>query len=238
MVPNALQPMSTRFVMIPADRLRRSGFSLVEILVVVMVMALIVAAAAPSVFNTITATRLTSAGQGVVGQLSLARQLAQSRNESVEVRFYQYEDPEIPGSKKACRAMSIMRVQPAATAAEAGGGGNILREPLTEVYYLPSGTVIGQAQVMSPLFFKLISQPDQEKLIRRAESARYLAIRFTPDGGTNLESASILNGYKPAQSYITLIEEKANDEAATEIPKNFFTVQIDPATGKASTYRP
>jgi hypothetical protein len=40
----------------------------------------------------------------------------------------------------------------------------------------------------------------------------------------------------PSKSYITLIEERP--KTTDDVPKNFYTLQIDPATGKTSSYRP
>lgn len=218
-------------------RRQQTAFSLVEVLVVVLVIALVVAAAAPMVFATISSTRLTSAGQSVAAHLSLARQLAQSRNEAVEVRFYEYEDSEQPGSKRAYRALTIMRVVPPTTVALALGNSQLM-EPLTDTFYLPSGIVFGDSNAASPILKQLTPTADQERVIQRGQGARYVAFRFTSAGGTNLETAMRLQGYQPSQTYLTLVEEKLNGSAATEIPKNFYTVQIDPTTGKTSTYRP
>lgn len=223
-------PLSTRRRLIAA-------FSLVEVLVVVLVLALIVSAAVPMVFATISSTRLTSAGQSVAGHLSLARQLAQSRNESVEVRLYEYEDADSPGAARAFRAMSIMRVVSPDTVVAATAN-NELMEPLTDTFYLPSGVIFGDSTSMSPILKKIAPSADREQVIRRGQGAKYVAFRFTADGGTNLETAMTLNGYQPSQTYLTLVEEKVNGAQATDIPKNFYTVQIDPATGKTSTYRP
>lgn len=216
-------------------RTRLLGFTLVEMLVVVMVVGLVVAAVAPMVFNTLSSTRLTSAGETLAAQISLAKQLATTHNEPVEIRFYSYADPESPGSKDLVRAMAIMRVTPTAALV---GVGAIALELITPVFYLPSGIVVGESAAMSPILYGSLLSPQQDKehVIRRSAEARYKAFRFSADGSPNLQA--IMNGYSPSRSYITLIEERAGSSGVGDIPKNFYTLQIDPATGKTASYRP
>lgn len=226
--------MNLRLSQTSPFRTARRAFTLIEVLVVVAMIALIVAAMAPMVFSSLVSTRLTSAGETLGGQLSLARQMAVSRNETVEVRFYEYEDPESPGSKPSYRAVAIMslRDRPGAVA-------NGLREQLTDTYFLPSGIVLGSSQSLSPLLASgsIPSTQDSEKVIKRANNARYKAFQINPDSSTNL---TLLMGgtYRPDVTYFTVAEERAVADDRGEIPKNFFVVQIDPDTARTSTYRP
>ncbi len=214
---------------------RRAGFTLVEMLVVVMIVGLIVAAVAPMVFNTLSSTRLTSAGETMAAQISLAKQMATSRNEGVEVRFYSYVDPETPGSSDQVRALALMRVSSTASVAASGA---VMMEPLTPVFFLPSGIIADDSSTLSPMLSGnyLSKQTDSEKVIKRAVSAHYRAFRFAADGSPNLMSLTPDGDYQPNKSYLTLVEEKGGGSVG--IPKNFYTLQIDPATGKTSSYRP
>lgn len=218
----------------PPRRSRPLGFTLVEMLVVVMVVGLVVAAVAPMVFSTLSSTRLTSAGETLAAQISLAKQLATTRNEPVEIRFYSYTDPESPGSKDLVRAIAIMRVTPNAAIAQVGA---VAMELLTPVFYLPSGIVLGETTAMSPILYgsSLTPHQDREHVIRRSGEARYKSFRFSADGSPNLEA--IMSAYTPSRSYITLIEERGGSPSG-DIPKNFYTLQVDPATGKTASYRP
>ena len=210
------------------------GFTLVEMMVVVAMIALIVTAMAPMVFSTIVSTRLTSAGETLAGQISLAHQLAVSSNQTVEVRFYQYDDPETPGSGTGYKAVAIMRAS--ASGGLVAQGVNMVQ--LTDTFYLPSGIVIGDSSQMSPMFASgsTSAKVDAERIIKRAATAKYKAFRFNPDGTSNLES--LMGGaYRPNLSYLTLAEERIVDTEKT-IPKNFFAIQVDPTTGRTTTYRP
>jgi uncharacterized protein (TIGR02596 family) len=209
----------------------RRAFTLIEMMVVVALIALITAAVTPMVFGTLVSTRLASAGETLSGQISLAHQMAVSRNYAVEVRFYEYEDPEAPGSGSAFRALAILR------ASKAGSATGELNTQLTDTYYLPAGIAIGSTKSMSPLLSGnlLKAEADREKIIKRSNNARYKAFQIRPDGTTSLES--LMEGYYPSKCYVTLGDEREvmDDQ---KVPKNFFAVQIDPATGRTTTHRP
>jgi uncharacterized protein (TIGR02596 family) len=201
---------------------QRSGFTLIEMLVVVAVIVLITAAVAPMVFSTLVATRLTSAGQTITSAISLAREHAVSGGQEVELRFYQYAIPEEPGSEDAYRA--IVMVLPAKDPTEAG-------TQLGEILRCPSGIIIGDSQALSPLLNsnELRSMPDKESFIRSA-TARYKAFRFRPNGTTDLtEDAN--------KCYFTLAEERLVDKGR-KVPPNFFAIQIDPLSSRTEIYRP
>jgi uncharacterized protein (TIGR02596 family) len=207
---------------------RSDGFTLVEMLVVVAVMALILSAVAPMVFDTLVATKLTSAGDSVNSQLSLARQIASSRNMDVEVRFYRYNDPDQPSTEPEFRAVVVVDppdvlVAPGAQAVSTGLA-------LAETYYLPSGIVIADKGALSPMLRSGSSLPDAERFVRKAGNAVYIPVVFYANGSTSLTV--------PAnQAYLTLAEAKKVEEGSA-VPKNFYTLQLDPVTGRSKVFRP
>lgn len=214
---------------------QRSGFTLVEMLVVVAIIALIVAAMAPMVFSSLSASRLTAAGEVLAAQISFARQRAVSANEEIEVRFYRYDDPEMAGNQETFNAMGIFKT----SLEESGTTTEPQPVPIGETYYLPSGVVIGESEVLSQIIAKARSNNDQERRILKAQ-ATYKAFRFLPDGSTDL--LYILGSGGGAvdrlysQSYLSLVEERF--AGSGDIPKNFFAIQIDPTTGRVTSYRP
>lgn len=213
----------------------RGAFTLIEMLVVVAIIALIVAAMAPMVFSSLSASRLTAAGEVLTAQISFARQRAVSANEEIEVRFYIYDDPEAAGNKATYNAMAIFKT----TLEDSGTTSKPQPVQIGETFYLPTGVVIGASPVLSYIISKATEHVDSERRILKAQ-ARYKAFRFLPDGSTDL--LFILgSGNEPAsrlysQSYISLVEERFADSA--DIPKNFFAIQIDPTTGRVTSYRP
>jgi prepilin-type N-terminal cleavage/methylation domain-containing protein len=69
---------------------RPQAFTIIEVLAVVLIVALILGAGGNVIFKTISSTRLTTAGQGLQANISLARQLAVSRNVSIAIVTLKY----------------------------------------------------------------------------------------------------------------------------------------------------
>ena len=220
----------------PARILRKqpppsSGFTLIEMMVVVAVIALLTLSVAPMVFETMTATRITSAGESLAAQLSLGHQLAVSGNQDVEVRFYEYDDPNEPGSGRVVHAVVLMR---SAGNFSPPAGGTVLAQQLTDTFYLPSGIVVASGAKLSPPLYRLTANQDREGVIKKSGSATYRAFHFYPDGSTDLPQ----NNLPANQCYFTIGEGRLMAAAANSIPKNFYAVQVDPNTGRTVTYRP
>jgi uncharacterized protein (TIGR02596 family) len=208
------------------------AFTLIELMVVIAVVALLMAAMAPMVFSTLASSKLTAAGETLAAQISYARQRAVSANEEIEVRFYAYDDPELPGTEVNYLAMAVVKVTipPGSTGS---AGGIPVGQVIGDVYYLPTGIALGRSNALSPAILSTGASnpesPDRENVIRKA-TATFRGFRFLPDGSSNLPPT-------PARCYVTLVEERYAG-AQSEIPKNFFAIQIDPANGRTTTYRP
>jgi len=76
---------------------RSSGFSLVELLVVVVIIGVVMRFALPAVGSLLKGSSLSRAANMLTDEMSRARQYAISKNRAVEVRFYRFADPEVPG---------------------------------------------------------------------------------------------------------------------------------------------
>jgi hypothetical protein len=132
-----------------------------------------------------------------------------------------------------------MRSNPATTLASAALGATSPQysEQIGQTVYLPSGVIFAEGSVLSPLLSNTApAEQDREGVLKRATNVTFKSISFQADGSTNIATL-MPSGAQPGQSYITLVEEVPGAEP-TEIPTNFFAVQIDPSTGKATTYRP
>jgi uncharacterized protein (TIGR02596 family) len=213
---------------------KEAAFTLVEMLAVVAIAGLIIAAVAPMLFSTLFATKLTSAGDSVLSQISLARQLAVSRNRVLELRLYSFADPGAAGEELEVKAVVVVEPPNSIAAAGAGGGGNNNATALTEVYYLPSGISIARTANLSPLFVKGTPQQDREQFIRKARNAQYVAIVFYPDGSTSIPQTVP----DATNAYITLADSRLINNAGASVPDNFYAIQIDPLTGRPRAYRP
>jgi uncharacterized protein (TIGR02596 family) len=212
---------------------RKGGFSLIEMLVVISIIAIITSFAVPAFSKLVKGPTLNQASQMLTNQLSLARQYATTKNRSVEVRFLRYADPEVPGegpnsgSQGHFRAIQLMEVL------EAGTG-----VPLGKTEYFP------QSIVMSPdsrsSLFDSAANPTQEPKTPNSttdpmmprginQKYKYVSFRFLPNGSTTLS---------PTANWFITVLALQDQTANTALPPNFFTLQIDPVSGTTRGFRP
>lgn len=204
----------------------KRGFTLVETLVVLAILGVLAAFSVPAVTSVMSSYNVNSAGQSVLGQLTLARQEALANNCQVEVRFYQ-----IPNAKgtRVYRAMQTFRE-------DSDGVNGPKITPIGKPYILPQGiwVVHASSQTAASTLFTIatsgarISEADAAHPLPPPYGASpYLFFRFRPNGRTDLTNSSL----------ITIAAESA-PIAANNLPSNFITLQIDPVNGSVRAYQP
>lgn len=197
-----------------------TGFSLIELLVVVAVIALLATLAVPA-FNAITnAGSIEYSADQIAGACALARQTAVSKNRSVEVRFYEVPAEGWPTDFRACQLFEI---------GESG-------EPtaLTKVLTFRQSAIISRDTGLSTLLAnsrtKIWTQKDPQVALPRAGTTyECRAFRFRPNGTTDLPV--------DAKWHLTVVDAKKPGSAA-QPPDNFATVWVEPATGAVKILRP
>src|SRR5688572_6612010 len=127
-------------------RRRARAFSLIELLVVCAIIGVIIGFTIPAVTTMMRGSQLTQGSQVLTDQLSLARQLALTRNRPVEVRFYKFADPETPGED--VKEQSTWRYRAFQTF-EVLDNGAIL--PLGKIQMLPSTVIMNEGKLSSLL---------------------------------------------------------------------------------------
>jgi len=177
-------------------------------------------------------TQMTQAGQLISSQLELARQLALSRNHSVEVRLYQYGDPGMPGEQASSpgtgnyRAVQTFDIQDSGSAVALGNA-----KVLPSSIIIDSGTTLssmigGATSTTMPQFATGASLNVPVSSIGTQYNCVFF--RFLPDGSTNIPTSQV---------FLTL--HNINDgKALTNPPPNFITIQIDSINGHLKTFRP
>ena len=230
--------------------IRRSAFSLVELLVVMAVIAIVIGFAVPAANNLLRGSQLTQGSQTLGDQLAFARQMALSRNRSVEVRFYRYGDLETPGEDVANRATWKFRAFQLFEIAENGAA-----LPLNKMVRLPKMVIVDDDLYSTLLRTSLrgayknaandLTAPEipvSFNGISVGRSYEYTSFRYLQDGTTDLppSTKAVAGTGTPTATedswYLTLIG--LNDGGRNINTVNFYSVQIDPVSGVTKAYRP
>lgn len=190
----------------------RFAFSLIEILVVCALIAVLLVTAVPAVSSLMRASELQRGGMMVADAVGRARQIASSLRVSTELRFV-----EIPSdTNRRWQAVQIWAANPR---------GGIL-EPATRLQRLPQS--VSLAPGLSPLLQSGDAQGSMD-VSGGTGTCPYAGLRFRPDGSLEQPLGS-------EENFVTLV---ASPLAGTsEAPANFFAIQINAYTGKATVYQP
>ena len=216
----------------PLKRNTRAGFSLIEMIVVVGIIAVIATFVVPAASTVIRGSQLTQASQVLSDQISLARQQAITKNHAIEVRFYRFADNEQPGEEVdkpetgQYRAIQLFEVLENGTAVPMG---KINRLPSTVVINDGELSTLIDSQGNSPQTPKdpLDSDPELPRGVKK--KYKYVSFRFLPDGSTNL---------MPNENWYATLHSLTDEVQGDTPPANFFTIQVDPVSGTTKNYRP
>jgi len=208
---------------IPAPKECRA-FSLIELLTVIALLAILAVFAAPATTNIMRANEINRAEQTLVQQLSTARQRAIARNRRVEVRFYKFINPDAVGSPPTFCAIQSFLIDE-----------NNKATPVGRITKLPTSVLINEVAANSSLLsvadkssWDATTDP-QISLPGVGTSYTAKAFQFRPDGSTSLD---------PTQMWFITVHAALAGATAAAPPSNFATIQVDPVSGAARSYRP
>lgn len=224
-----------------------AAFTLIETLVVVLIVALLLAIVAPAMNSIMASTRLSAASQLVEGLLGEAQQIASAQGRPVEVRFYASNSDRHTASGQVGDPVGYDSVLILQHYAEGEADPDDMASPLAAPISLanaggfntlPNGIVISDNAAFSTLIANLplesASGGSATKVKRNGTLVnletdgyeQYRSFLFLPEG-TNLG---------PGQWFLTIMNSA--DASGAALPRQFYTVQIDPVTSRITPYRP
>lgn len=209
---------------------RRPGpaFTLVELLVVMAIMIILLALVLPATTSLMRSMNIGRAASMITDEMNFARQTALARNRDVEVRLYAFPSALNNGIKQFRAIRTLL----------ADGTDATKSVPLSRIKYLPDPIIISKQSAFSTLLDYGNSSRSglvhTNETVPSAGSVEYVSFLFRANGGTSLKPLSPPTG----NWYLTLYAENAPTDGANNLPKNYFTAQIDPVTGRVRSYRP
>lgn len=218
---------------------RRPGFTLVEVLIVLALIAMLLFMIVPGLKDVFRGSKLTSTADQIMGDLNLARQTAIKESLPVEVRFYKFSNPDTKNEERFA-AYQCFRLAQDLNSPSDYTTKRVAKPIFEKVKSIAQGVTLVEAEQWSTLLTDDAVKQDRERVRglvpgERDTEARYFSFIITPEGETNLDRS----GAK--QWYITLVNEtdyqSAPNPAALK-PKNFIMLQIDPYTANVRRYQP
>jgi len=192
---------------------RSSGFTVLEVLAVVAIMVIIMAAAIPIVPGLLKASKLRTASNALADYFVLARQTAITRNCRVEVRFYLMKRSEGKNTYSAYRAFTISSEGVAV--------------PLGKIKELDKPIVIAETSAQNTIF----RAPPYEgsENLPGFGSVFYHKFSFLPGGRTDFD---------PGSNWFMTLYDGGAGIGQDQLPLNYVIMQIDDSTGHVRLYRP
>lgn len=197
-----------------------AGFSLVEMLVVVALVTMLLAVATPYTLSVMQSSNLTSAGDTLMQKIALAQQRSLTTSRPIGLDFYYYPQEGI----NACHAIQMISYDPATN----------LAKQLEPPVYLNDMHVVLAPGALSPMFSIGQTATSSGKATLnpfKALNATFYRVIFYPNGSTSLNVPL-------RTAYLTLISTKNYQPTMSKPPADYYTVQIDPVTGRGHSYRP
>lgn len=226
--------------------MKQRAFSLIELLMVMAIIAIVTALTLPAFNNLGKAQSLSSAGSNLLDQFALARQTAVAQNRAVEVRFYKRrENPAHPmdANSNPERFRSFRTVIYQEPVKDASGTFVTMPVALSTMQDLPVRLVISDEQTFSTLIFPYTNTTPPRPLLKEnisdtEKDVPYQVVRFKATGGTDLGVNGTPDGDKWFLTIKSDNDAKVGTGSGARPANNYYTIMLDPVSGRARAYRP
>lgn len=210
----------------PDKKKSRDGFTMVELLIVMTIIVVLASLLGPMLNSALRGNNLTQGADKVLDVLSLARQTALTKNQTVEVRFYAYTDSETPGDTGQGHAIQPFLIDDSGNAS-----------PIIKATLLPNTVVITTNSTLSSLFIPTNATAANLsfKIPRAGSNYTCYSFRYHRSGMTDLAGKTTAAG---DQNWCVTLVNVIDAISNNNLPKNYTTITIDPYNGAIRAYRP
>lgn len=204
----------------------RAGMTLIEILAVLGVLAILLVTGTPVALGVMQASRLSSSGDSLLARLLEAQQMAITQDTDVEVRIYEGTESAPGVTARWCALQTYLLQVSSDPTADATSEGTF--QPAGTIFRIDSSAAISSQTKLSSIFNLKVVAEDTGAASPGVGLTRHVAFRFHSDGSTDLT---------PGKSwFFTLVAQNSATDAA--VPANYYSIQIDPSTGRVRSFRP
>ena len=193
----------------------QGAFTLLELLVVISIIGLVAGMIIPAMTSILQGTNLEQGARVVVDQISLARQIASTRNCTTQICLIKLAGV----SSKGYSAMQIRTPGTTGTMTAAA-----------KMVTLPQSIVISEDGTNLSKILPVLT--DTGTMTAGGASVPYVAFSLRPSGIV----VPVLSGPSRSNLYLTVVPARVAD--ATTLPPNNAVIQINPDTGSPLVFRP
>lgn len=225
---------------------KTQGFSLIELLVVVGVIAFMLVLSAPTMSAAFKGSRMNQGAEAVRNFMIQAHQASLKYNMPIEVRFYKYDDPETPettehilGYRMYVVKLDLKNPDPTSQKllfvdpTRLGMDPEVSTAPLS-ITKLPPGVVLSTNVAQSSLLGPNVTQGKEPVKNVDPDNAAmevdYFAFQYRADGTVNLPT--------DRKWFMTVLNRDDYLKGQEDTPGNYVCLQLNPYNGEVRWLQP